>query len=55
MLPQGEDMKLRAFLIAAFVAVGLPWPAGAVTRDELVCPVRADWEEGAEDCPCEKG
>ncbi len=51
----GEDMKLRAVLILVVLAAGLPWPAAAVTREELVCPVRADWEEGSEDCPCEQG
>jgi hypothetical protein len=51
----GEDMKLRAVLILVVLAAGLPWSAAAVTRGELVCPVRADWEEGSEDCPCEKG
>jgi hypothetical protein len=48
-------MKLRALLVISVLTVGLPWHAGAVTRDELVCPVRAGWEEGAEACPCEKG
>jgi hypothetical protein len=48
-------MKLRALLILVVPMAGLWWPAAAVTREALVCPVRADWEEGSEDCPCEPG
>jgi uncharacterized protein YjbI with pentapeptide repeats len=68
--PEGEDMKLRALMIIAFLATVLPWLVAAVTREELVCPVRADWgaqdweqwekeetENGIEwsgDCPCKE-
>ena len=48
-------MKLRALSIIVVLVIGVPWPAGAVTREELVCPVRMDWREGSEECPCEKG
>ena len=48
-------MKFRALVILIVVAVNLPWSAGAFTREELVCPVREDWVEGSDECPCEYG
>ena len=30
-----------------------PISVGAITREEVVCPIRDDWIEGSEDCPCE--
>lgn len=53
--PQGAggSMKFRALSILIFVAVNLPWSAGAFTREEVVCPISEDWFEGATWCPCE--
>jgi hypothetical protein len=32
-------MKLRTLLTIVVLAVGLPWSAGAFTREEFGCPV----------------
>ena len=42
-----------AFL-ALIIFLSAASSASAITREELVCPVRADWRGGSTDCPCER-
>ncbi len=42
-------------VVTLVVLLALPWPAGAATGDEWVCPLRGDWTEGSHGCPCEGG
>ena len=41
-------------LVLMVLAVAASDPAGAVTREDLVCPVREDWSEDSEECPCQR-
>ena len=43
-----------AMLVLMVLAVAASDPAGAVTREDLVCPVREDWSEDSEECPCQR-
>ena len=44
----------RAMLVLMVLAEAAPDPADAVTREQLVCPVREDWSEDSEECPCQR-
>jgi hypothetical protein len=41
-------------IIALIIFLATPGSASALSRDDLVCPVRNDWKEGSDECPCQR-
>ena len=42
-------------LVLVAVTVMTSDPVVAITHEDLVCPARESWSEGADECPCQKG
>lgn len=50
-----RSIVLTAFSVVTVIApILLPHNTLADSNDDLVCPLREDWEDHQEDCPCEK-
>ena len=56
---EGREGNVLSLFIQAIIALiifsATPGSAPALTRDDLVCPVRNDWREGSDECPCQQG
>lgn len=46
---------IRPKILLLLALYFLPAAVEAITNKDLDCPIRDDWKEGSEDCPCEIG